>query len=61
MDVVSFALDYVELLSTDQRLAGRSRRSLKKEPRTLGPDLTVPKRLEGTTVQECGDSSIVGN
>ena len=51
------------LLPTDQRLAGTSRRSfLKKEPKKLGPpDLTVPPRPEGTTVQECGDSSVVGN
>ena len=34
---------------------------MKKEPRKLGPDSTVPLRPEGTTVQECGDSSVVGN
>ena len=34
---------------------------MKKEPRKLGPDLTVPLRPEGTTVQESGDSSVVGN
>ena len=34
---------------------------MEKEPRKQGPDLTVPLRPEGTTVQECGDSSVVGN
>ena len=35
---------------------------MKKEPKKLGPpDLTVPPRPEGTTVQECGDSSVVEN